>query len=108
MSQADMKNSGQPWKTDNWYVSSWNYLEEVTKGFKPPKSIKIHDITLRDGEQQAGIILKKDDKIQIAEKLSEVGIHRIEAGMPPPMTRPPFEKSSSATWTPRSFVFRAV
>ncbi|MEE9496713.1 MAG: hypothetical protein V3V39_09320, partial [Desulfobacterales bacterium] len=82
MSQADMKNSGQPWKTDNWYVSSWNYLEEVTKGFKPPKSIKIHDITLRDGEQQAGIILNKDDKIQIAEKLSEVGIHRIEAGMP--------------------------
>ena len=82
MSQADKKNSGQPWKTDNWYVSSWNYLEEVTRGFKPPKSVKIHDITLRDGEQQAGIILKKDDKIQIAEKLSEVGIHRIEAGMP--------------------------
>ena len=82
MSQADKKNSGQPWKTDNWFVSSWNYLEEVTQGFKPPKAVKIHDITLRDGEQQAGIILKKDDKIQIAEKLSEVGIHRIEAGMP--------------------------
>ncbi len=72
----------QPWKTDNWYVSSWNYLEEVTKGFKPPKTVRIHDITLRDGEQQAGVILQKDDKIQIAEKLSEVGIHRIEAGMP--------------------------
>ena len=82
MSPADMKNSGQPWKTDNWYVSSWNYLDEVTQGFKPPKTVKIHDITLRDGEQQAGIILKKDDKIRIAEKLSEVGIHRIEAGMP--------------------------
>lgn len=82
MSQSDMKNSAQPWKTDNWYVSSWNYLDEVTQGFKPPKAVKIHDITLRDGEQQAGIILKKDDKIRIAEKLSEVGIHRIEAGMP--------------------------
>ena len=82
MSTADTKNNGQPWKTDNWYVSPWNYLPEVTKGFKPPKTVKIHDITLRDGEQQAGVILKKDDKIQIAEKLSEVGVHRIEAGMP--------------------------
>ena len=82
MSQSDKKNTGQPWKTANWYVSPWNYLAEVTKDFKPPKAVKIHDITLRDGEQQAGIILKKEDKIQIAEKLSEVGVHRIEAGMP--------------------------
>jgi isopropylmalate/homocitrate/citramalate synthase len=44
--------------------------------------VKIHDVTQRDGEQQAGIIFTKDDKIRIAEKLSEVGVHRIEAGMP--------------------------
>ena len=44
--------------------------------------MRIHDVTLRDGEQQAGIILSKDDKIRIAEKLAEVGVHRIEAGMP--------------------------
>jgi len=72
----------EPWKTDNWFVSPWNYLPEVTKDFKPPKQVKIHDITLRDGEQQAGILFTKDDKIRIAEKLAEVGIHRIEAGMP--------------------------
>lgn len=72
----------QPWKTENWFVSPWNYLEEVTKDFYPPGKVRIHDITLRDGEQQAGIIFTKDDKIQIAEKLAEVGIHRIEAGMP--------------------------
>jgi isopropylmalate/homocitrate/citramalate synthase len=71
-----------PWKTDNWFVSEWNFLDEVTKGFAPPAKVKIHDITLRDGEQQAGIIFTKDDKIRIAEKLSEAGIHRIEAGMP--------------------------
>lgn len=71
-----------PWKTENWYVSPWNYLEEVTKGFTPPEKVRIHDITLRDGEQQAGIIFTKDDKIRIAEKLAEIGVHRIEAGMP--------------------------
>lgn len=78
-----MKKQGKSlWKTDNWYVSPWNYLEEVTKGFKPPKKVRIHDVTLRDGEQQAGIIFTKDDKIRIAEKLAEIGVHRIEAGMP--------------------------
>ena len=44
--------------------------------------MKIHDVTLRDGEQQAGIIYRKDDKIRIAEKLAEAGVHRIETGMP--------------------------
>jgi len=72
----------QPWKTENWFVSPWNYLKEVTKDFHPPKKVKIHDITLRDGEQQAGVIFTKDDKIRIAEKLAEAGVHRIEAGMP--------------------------
>jgi isopropylmalate/homocitrate/citramalate synthase len=72
----------QPWRTENWFVSPWNYLEEVTRDFQPPKKVKIHDVTLRDGEQQAGIIFTKDDKIRIAEKLAEVGVHRIEAGMP--------------------------
>jgi len=71
-----------PWKTDNWFVSPWNYLDEVTKDFIFPEKVKIHDVTLRDGEQQAGVIFTKDDKIRIAEKLSEVGIHRIETGMP--------------------------
>jgi isopropylmalate/homocitrate/citramalate synthase len=74
--------TAQPWRTENWFVSPWNYLEEVTKDFHPPKQVKIHDVTLRDGEQQAGIIFTKDDKIRIAEKLTEVGVHRIEAGMP--------------------------
>ncbi len=72
----------QPWKTDNWFVSPWNYADEVRKDFKFPKQIKVHDITLRDGEQQTGIILSKDDKVRIAEGLAEAGVHRIEAGMP--------------------------
>ena len=77
-----MATKDRPWKTDNWFVSPWNYLPEVTQDFQPPKQVKIHDITLRDGEQQAGIIFSKDDKVHIAEKLAEAGVHRIEAGMP--------------------------
>jgi isopropylmalate/homocitrate/citramalate synthase len=72
----------EPWKTDDWFVSEWNYAPEVTKDFKFAKQIKVHDVTLRDGEQQTGIIFSKDDKIRIAEGLAEAGVHRIEAGMP--------------------------
>ncbi len=82
MAQASKKKTGTPWKNPNWFVSPWNYLEEVTKGFNPPPKVKIHDVTLRDGEQQAGIIFTRDEKVRIAEKLAEVGVHRIEAGMP--------------------------
>ena len=75
---------GQPWKTEKWFVSPWNYEPEVTSGFSfpPAKEIKIHDITLRDGEQQAGITYTLKDKLEIAKALAEAGVHRIEAGMP--------------------------
>lgn len=72
----------QPWQTDDWFTSAWNFEDEVTKDFNFSDNIKIHDVTLRDGEQQTGIAFSKDDKIRIAEGLAEAGIHRIEAGLP--------------------------
>jgi len=72
----------EPWKTDKWFVSPWNFAPEVLAQLHFPKQVKFHDITLRDGEQQAGVIFTKDDKIRIAEGLAEAGVHRIEAGMP--------------------------
>jgi len=72
----------QPWKTRNWFVSPWNYLKEVTEGYSFASQIKIHDMSLRDGEQQAGLELRRDDKVRIAEALAEAGVQRIEAGMP--------------------------
>jgi len=71
-----------PWKTDKWFTSPWNFEESVRKELHFPKQVKFHDITLRDGEQQTGVIFTKDDKIRIAEGLAEAGVHRIEAGMP--------------------------
>ncbi len=71
-----------PWKTDSFFSSPWNYLPEVTESFQLPEKIQIHDVTLRDGEQQAGVEFTADEKVRIAEALSEAGIHRIEAGLP--------------------------
>ena len=68
-----------PWKTDNWHTSPWNFAPEVTVDWNFPEKIQIHDVTLRDGEQQAGLAFNFDDKIRIAEGLAEAGVHRIEA-----------------------------
>lgn len=72
----------EQWITDRWYVSHLNFLDEVRSSFKIPKKVLIQDITLRDGEQQAGLVFNKKDKIKIAKLLDEVGVDRIEAGMP--------------------------
>lgn len=72
----------KPWHTDSWFTSPWNHDPSVTGAFELPDEILIHDTTLRDGEQQAGVVFTADEKIRIAEALAEAGIHRIEAGMP--------------------------
>jgi isopropylmalate/homocitrate/citramalate synthase len=72
----------EPWKTDKWFISPWNYLPEVTKNYNFPANIKIHDVTLRDGEQQTAVVFRREEKVAIAKKLDALGVHRIEAGMP--------------------------
>lgn len=74
--------SETPWKTDTFFSSPWNYLPEVAETFRLPETLQIHDVTLRDGEQQAGVEFTADEKLRIAEALSDAGIHRIEAGLP--------------------------
>jgi 2-isopropylmalate synthase len=44
--------------------------------------IEIYDTTLRDGSQGEGINLSVMDKLRIAEKLDQFGVHYIEGGWP--------------------------
>ena len=46
------------------------------------KQVFIFDTTLRDGEQVPGCKLNKDQKVEIALKLEELGVDVIEAGFP--------------------------
>ncbi len=46
------------------------------------KKVQLYDTTLRDGAQQAGISFSVEDKLKIARKLDELGIHYIEGGWP--------------------------
>src|SRR2546430_8126673 len=69
------------WKRDGFYVSPYNYDHEARAGLNFPKKVTIHDVTLRDGEQQCGIVFRKGEKVRIASALDEAGVNRIEAGL---------------------------
>jgi 2-isopropylmalate synthase len=46
------------------------------------RSIQIYDTTLRDGTQGEGVSLSLQDKLQITERLDEIGVDFIEGGYP--------------------------
>ena len=47
-----------------------------------PKPIQIYDTTLRDGSQGEGVSFSLHDKLNVANRLAEVGIDFIEGGYP--------------------------
>ena len=66
------------WKSENWFVSRYNGLVENSI----PEDVFISDCTLREGEQQAGVVLSRKEKIHLAHMLDEIGIPQLEVGMP--------------------------
>ena len=64
-----------------WVISPWNRtgIEDLKLFSTPPL---ISDCTLRDGEQMAGVVFTRDDKVEIARQLDGLGIHDIEVGTP--------------------------
>src|ERR1700688_4057019 len=74
--------NGKYYRENEWGVSPYNFAPEVLSTFQRPARVSIHDATLRDGEQTPGVVFSVADKVAIAQKLDEIGVDRIEAGMP--------------------------
>jgi isopropylmalate/homocitrate/citramalate synthase len=72
---SSYQNSGKVW------VSDLNARPEIRSAF-PRTQVRFYDTTLRDGEQTVGVVLSPQQKLEIARKLDELGISRIEAGFP--------------------------
>jgi isopropylmalate/homocitrate/citramalate synthase len=67
--------------SDKIWVSELNGRPEIRAAF-PRTTIHFYDTTLRDGEQTVGVVLSPRQKLEIARKLDELGVTRIEAGFP--------------------------
>jgi methanogen homocitrate synthase len=63
-------------------VSPYNFIDEVVSPRHLPDDIIVYDTTLRDGEQMPGVSFNSGQKLAIAAKLDEIGVHQIEAGFP--------------------------
>ena len=64
------------------WVSHLNARPEIRGAFARRQPIRFYDTTLRDGEQTVGVVLSPQQKLEIARKLDELGVSRIEAGFP--------------------------
>ncbi|HLI62074.1 MAG TPA: hypothetical protein VKV05_01655 [Terriglobales bacterium] len=68
--------SGKVW------TSALNSRPDVRPQFDRSRNVRFYDTTLRDGEQTVGVIFSPRQKLEIAKKLDELGVGRIEAGFP--------------------------
>ena len=75
-----IKLDGMPYYNSKYWVSPINYEPEIKNLY--PKEVSIFDVTLRDGEQTPGVAWNEDERVRIALALEEMGINRIEIGMP--------------------------
>ena len=71
-----------PIAPDKIWVSELNRDKSVQSGFDRSKTIRFYDTTLRDGEQAVGVVFTAEEKFEIACKLSDLGVGRIESGFP--------------------------
>jgi len=68
------------WFNKNWWVSPLNYNDDILKSFNLPEKVYVRDSTIREGEETPGVYYTLDQKINIVEKLEDIGIEHIDCG----------------------------
>lgn len=73
-----MAGSSERYKSTDYWTShhNWSALAGVTD------EVTFHDTTFRDGEQQPGVVFSEEDKVELGKLYSDVGIDRLEPGLP--------------------------
>ncbi|MFX1531181.1 MAG: LeuA family protein [Promethearchaeota archaeon] len=68
------------WFNDKWWVSPLNYTNDVRNSFELPKKVYVRDSTVREGEETPGVYYTLDQKVNIVEKLEDIGVEHIDCG----------------------------
>jgi 2-isopropylmalate synthase len=71
-----------PWyKPGKWFTSPATWFPEV-RAMMPdlPKEVHIQETTLREGEENVSVSFTIDQKVEIARRLSEMGVEAIDCG----------------------------
>ena len=67
---------------DKIWTSDLNRTDDILSRFDRSTPVRFYDTTLRDGEQSVGVCFTPEEKFDIACRLSELGVGRIESGFP--------------------------
>ena len=59
-----------------------NRTDDILSRFDRSTPVRFYDTTLRDGEQSVGVCFTPEEKFDIACRLSDLGVGRIESGFP--------------------------
>ena len=70
------------YKKNHYWVCPTNFHPDVNDLSQDKPQIEIHDVTLRDGEQTPNVVFTKEERIALAKALNDLGVDRIEFGMP--------------------------
>ena len=63
-------------------TSPLNALPEVAAGRRPPASLLLSDVTLREGEQSEGVSFPLEVKVELALALEAAGVRQVQVGYP--------------------------
>lgn len=59
-----------------------NRTDDILSRFDRSTPVRFYDTTLRDGEQSVGVCFTPEEKFDIACRLSDLGVDKIESGFP--------------------------
>jgi isopropylmalate/homocitrate/citramalate synthase len=71
-------NSAFESRTNDWWISPFNFSDSVRSQMRLPKEVQICDITLREGRQIEGVSLGLDEVLTIAGALVEAGVSMLQ------------------------------
>ncbi|MFR1708770.1 MAG: LeuA family protein [Clostridium sp.] len=65
-------------KTDKYWVTDFNFMEEIKGQCNYPERVEIHELSLREGDQTPGCVLTAEEKIELAKDYDDLGVDAIE------------------------------